>query len=78
MYGLFKIWFKCKNGVQCGALTMTIKYKKMNYNGSFDSILKTDDANSSIYLSIPLEPTNTDYQEYLAWVADGITAEAAA
>ena len=56
---------------------MTIKYKKMNYNGSFDSILKTDDANSSIYLSIPLEPTNTDYQEYLAWVADGNTAEAA-
>ena len=56
---------------------MTIKYKKMNYNGSFDSILKTDDANSSIYLSIPLEPTNTDYQEYLAWVADGNTADAA-
>jgi len=56
---------------------MTIKYKKMNYNGVFDSILKTDDANSSIYLSIPVEPANTDYQEYLAWVADGNTAEAA-
>jgi hypothetical protein len=56
---------------------MTIKYKKMNYNGVFDSILKTDDANSSIYLSIPLEPANTDYKEYLAWVADGNTAEAA-
>ena len=56
---------------------MTIKYKKMNYNGVFDSILKTDDADSSLYLSIPLEPANTDYQEYLEWVAEGNTAEAA-
>ena len=56
---------------------MTIKYKKMNYNGVFDSILKTDDADSSLYLSIPLEPANTAYQEYLEWVAAGNTAEAA-
>ena len=56
---------------------MTIKYKKMNYNGVFDSILKTDDANSSIYLSIPLEPANKDYREYLAWVAAGNTADPA-
>ena len=27
--------------------------------------------------TIPFDPENTDYQEYLAWVADGNTAEAA-
>ena len=28
-------------------------------------------------LSIPFDPDNTEYQEYLAWVAAGNTAEAA-
>ena len=28
-------------------------------------------------LSIPFNNENTDYQEYLAWVAEGNTAEAA-
>ena len=27
--------------------------------------------------SIPFDETNTDYQEYLEWVAEGNTAEAA-
>ena len=52
---------------------MTIKYTKMNYNGVWDSVLKTDDVDASVYVSIPKNPDNADYQEYLTWVADGNT-----
>ena len=38
------------------------------------AIQKTD---GDIISSIPFDPNNTDYQEYLAWVAEGNTAEAA-
>ena len=42
------------------------------------SVLKQiGDAEPYTVLSIPLDPDNTDYQEYLAWVAAGNTAEAA-
>jgi hypothetical protein len=56
---------------------MTTKYKLVNQNGVFDSVLKTDDADSSVYMSIPKESANRDYQEYLSWVSAGNTAEAA-
>ena len=49
--------------------------------------LLKDDQSSEIYgvktevekiiTFIPLDPANTDYQEYLEWVAAGNTAEAA-
>ena len=41
---------------------------------------KTDVVNkihSDYTISIPFNNDNTDYQQYLAWVADGNTAEAA-
>ena len=56
---------------------MTIKYKKRNWQGNLDSIFMYDDADETVNLSIPLDPENTDYREYLEWVAAGNTAEAA-
>jgi hypothetical protein len=34
------------------------------------SIIRTDTG-----LTIPTDPANSDYQQYLAWVAEGNTAE---
>ena len=39
-------------------------------------LLKSDDPNHSGW-SIPFDESNTDYQEYLAWVAEGNEAEPA-
>ena len=56
---------------------MAISYKLYpnDENGaSRKAIQKTD---GGIISSIPFDEANTDYQEYLAWVALGNTAQAA-
>jgi len=49
---------------------MAIQYQLFvsSFTGEVCSILKTGHGG---YMSIPLDPANTDYQEYLAWVAEG-------
>lgn len=57
---------------------MTISYKlcKESISGKTTSVFKKIDG--EIVCSIPLfDEANTDYQEYLKWVAEGNTAEAA-
>lgn len=35
-----------------------------------DSVWKLNDAGETV-LGIPFDPDNTDYQQYLAWLAEG-------
>jgi hypothetical protein len=57
---------------------MTISYKHRNntFEGVThkDIILKVDGVETT---AIPINEGNRNYQEYLAWVAEGNTAEAA-
>ncbi len=56
---------------------MSIKYKleKKSSESEASSITKLIDTGIAINFSI--DPDSTSYQEYLAWVAEGNTAEAA-
>ena len=60
---------------------MAIKYKKLERSvlsgKELNGILKCEDGESEFRASIPLNEANTDYQEYLEWVAAGNTPEAA-
>jgi len=43
-------------------------YKLSNHNGKLDSIIRLNDRTF-----IPFDPANRDYQQYLAWLAEGNT-----
>ena len=48
------------------------KLNHLDMSGNHSSVIKVD---TMTY--IPFDPANTDYQEYLAWVAEGNEPEAA-
>ena len=54
---------------------MSYKLIKDPLNGVVSGVEYTDSTNRGKI--IPFDEENTDYQEYLAWVAEGNTAEAA-
>ena len=58
-------------------MAQTKLYKLYNSisTGQLSSVMK--DNGNGRFLSIPINEENTDYQDYLAWVAEGNTAEAA-
>ena len=50
---------------------------KLYKSGMTGQIVSVSKQVGNHVLSIPFDEANTDYQEYLAWVAEGNTAEAA-
>ena len=47
---------------------MTIKYKLLE---DPKIVLKTDTDLPNVYVSIPFDEGNIDYQDYLTWISDG-------
>ena len=57
-------------------MTISYKFTPLNRQGKQDTVIKIDSAKTQKTF-IPFDPDNTDYQEYLEWVADGNTADSA-
>jgi hypothetical protein len=56
-------------------MTYSYKLQKDPITNATDMIKRS--ASGTLDLYIPLDPANTDYQEYLEWVAAGNTADPA-
>jgi len=54
---------------------MNYKFFKLPDGTQADSVIRTTD--DGVISTVPFVQGNTDYQDYLAWVAEGNTAEAA-
>ena len=54
---------------------MTYKYVKAQWPGTGNDTTQIKRKADNAF--IPFDPANTDYQEYLKWVAEGNTADAA-
>lgn len=59
-------------------MTQTKLYKfKKNIDGDVNQVIKKETVNSvTIKSCIPLNPENTDYQEYLEWAKTNTAEEA--
>jgi len=57
-------------------MTISYKFTPLNREGNQDTVIKIDSTKSQKTF-IPFDKANTDYKEYLEWVAEGNTAEAA-
>lgn len=51
----------------CGALIMQYKLQKNPFTNEIGSIQVIGNS----LISIPCDPANKDYQDYLAWIAEG-------
>lgn len=57
-------------------MTISYKFTPLNRQGEQDTVIKIDSTKPQKTF-IPFDEENTDYIEYLEWVAEGNTAEAA-